>query len=104
MKGRSRTTSEIVALKEIHLDAEEGTPSTAIREISLMKGESAPHLSAATVSFQIIRIASDSSYLPGAERIPAGLDAAASEQIERGSKACLQHWDMFVTRAAEGGQ
>jgi hypothetical protein len=37
-QGRSRTTSEIVALKEIHLDAEEGTPSTAIREISLMKG------------------------------------------------------------------
>ncbi|KAH8120526.1 Pkinase-domain-containing protein [Phellopilus nigrolimitatus] len=36
-KGRSRTTNEIVALKEIHLDAEEGTPSTAIREISLMK-------------------------------------------------------------------
>ena len=26
-----------MALKEIHLDAEEGTPSTAIREISLMK-------------------------------------------------------------------
>lgn len=38
-QGRSRTTSEIVALKEIHLDAEEGTPSTAIREISLMKGQ-----------------------------------------------------------------
>lgn len=38
-QGRSRTTQEIVALKEIHLDAEEGTPSTAIREISLMKGE-----------------------------------------------------------------
>jgi hypothetical protein len=38
-KGRSRATSEIVALKEIHLDAEEGTPSTAIREISLMKGK-----------------------------------------------------------------
>ncbi|KAF7292906.1 Protein kinase domain-containing protein [Mycena indigotica] len=36
-KGRSKTTSEIVALKEIHLDAEEGTPSTAIREISLLK-------------------------------------------------------------------
>ena len=36
-QGRSRTTNEIVALKEIHLDAEEGTPSTAIREISLMK-------------------------------------------------------------------
>ena len=29
-------TNEIVALKEFHLDAEEGTPSTAIREISLM--------------------------------------------------------------------
>ncbi len=36
-KGRARNSSEIVALKEIHLDAEEGTPSTAIREISLMK-------------------------------------------------------------------
>ncbi|KAG8808142.1 negative regulator of the PHO system [Serendipita sp. 399] len=36
-KGRSRTNNEIVALKEIHLDPEEGTPSTAIREISLMK-------------------------------------------------------------------
>jgi len=36
-KGRSRATGEIVALKEIHLDAEEGTPSTAIREISLLK-------------------------------------------------------------------
>ncbi|KAF7306499.1 Protein kinase domain-containing protein [Mycena indigotica] len=36
-KGRSRTSNEIVALKEINLDAEEGTPSTAIREISLMK-------------------------------------------------------------------
>lgn len=37
LQGRSRTNNEIVALKEIHLDAEEGTPSTAIREISLMK-------------------------------------------------------------------
>ncbi|KAL9938874.1 hypothetical protein V8E36_002593 [Tilletia maclaganii] len=36
-KGRSRNSNEIVALKEIHLDPEEGTPSTAIREISLMK-------------------------------------------------------------------
>ncbi|KAJ7275541.1 kinase-like domain-containing protein [Mycena haematopus] len=36
-KGRSKTTNEIVALKEINLDAEEGTPSTAIREISLLK-------------------------------------------------------------------
>jgi len=36
-KGRSRTTNEVVALKEINLDADEGTPSTAIREISLMK-------------------------------------------------------------------
>ncbi|KAJ7481534.1 kinase-like domain-containing protein [Mycena latifolia] len=37
IQGRSKTTNEIVALKEIHLDAEEGTPSTAIREISLLK-------------------------------------------------------------------
>ncbi|ORY79411.1 cyclin-dependent kinase [Protomyces lactucae-debilis] len=36
-KGKNRTTGETVALKEIHLDSEEGTPSTAIREISLMK-------------------------------------------------------------------
>ncbi|KAJ5666939.1 hypothetical protein N7462_011348 [Penicillium macrosclerotiorum] len=36
-KGRNNQTNELVALKEIHLDAEEGTPSTAIREISLMK-------------------------------------------------------------------
>lgn len=36
-QGRSRMSNETVALKEIHLDAEEGTPSTAIREISLMK-------------------------------------------------------------------
>ncbi|KAK9378381.1 kinase-like domain-containing protein [Kockiozyma suomiensis] len=36
-KGRNRATGELVALKEINLDSEEGTPSTAIREISLMK-------------------------------------------------------------------
>jgi serine/threonine protein kinase len=36
-KGKSRLSGETVALKEIHLDAEEGAPSTAIREISLMK-------------------------------------------------------------------
>jgi serine/threonine protein kinase len=36
-KGQSRITNQIVALKEIHLDPEEGAPSTAIREISLMK-------------------------------------------------------------------
>jgi negative regulator of the PHO system len=33
-----------VALKEIHLDAEEGTPSTAIREISLMKELNHKHI------------------------------------------------------------
>ncbi|KAB8648474.1 hypothetical protein FH972_026130 [Carpinus fangiana] len=36
-EGTYATTGELVALKEIHLDSEEGTPSTAIREISLMK-------------------------------------------------------------------
>ncbi|PVU85200.1 hypothetical protein BB559_007143 [Furculomyces boomerangus] len=35
-KGKNRR-GEIVALKEINLDPEEGAPSTAIREISLMK-------------------------------------------------------------------
>ena len=37
IQGRSKTSNEDVALKEIHLDGEEGIPSTAIREISLMK-------------------------------------------------------------------
>ncbi|CAG8491710.1 9705_t:CDS:1 [Acaulospora morrowiae] len=36
-KGKERRSGDIVALKEIHLDSEEGAPSTAIREISLMK-------------------------------------------------------------------
>mmetsp|Transcript_2863 Transcript_2863/g.8167 ORF Transcript_2863/g.8167 Transcript_2863/m.8167 type:complete len:301 (-) Transcript_2863:498-1400(-) len=37
-KGRDRQTGDIVALKRIRLmDAEEGVPSTAIREISLLK-------------------------------------------------------------------
>jgi negative regulator of PHO system len=36
-KGQSRRTNEVVALKVIRLDVEEGAPSTAIREISLMK-------------------------------------------------------------------
>lgn len=43
-QGRSRITNELVALKEIHLDAEEGTPSTAIREISLMKELKHPNI------------------------------------------------------------
>jgi serine/threonine protein kinase len=36
-KGKSRAAGDIVALKEIKLNDEEGAPSTAIREISLMK-------------------------------------------------------------------
>jgi cyclin-dependent kinase len=37
-KARDRVTKEIVALKKIRLEAEdEGVPSTAIREISLLK-------------------------------------------------------------------
>lgn len=36
-KGKNRVTGEVVALKEILLNEEEGAPSTAIREISLMK-------------------------------------------------------------------
>jgi cyclin-dependent kinase len=37
-KARDRTTGQIVALKKIRLESEEeGVPSTAIREISLLK-------------------------------------------------------------------
>lgn len=36
-KGKNKALGTYVALKEINLDSEEGTPSTAIREISLMK-------------------------------------------------------------------
>lgn len=43
-QGRSRATGNTVALKEIHLDADEGTPSTAIREISLMRELSHPNI------------------------------------------------------------
>lgn len=37
-KAKDNTTGEVVALKKIRLEAEdEGVPSTAIREISLLK-------------------------------------------------------------------
>jgi non-specific serine/threonine protein kinase len=36
-KGRNRETGEIVALKEVRLDPEEGVPPTTIREVSLMR-------------------------------------------------------------------
>ncbi|XP_067908475.1 cyclin-dependent kinase 16-like [Heterodontus francisci] len=36
-KGRSKLTDNLVALKEIRLEHEEGTPCTAIREVSLLK-------------------------------------------------------------------
>ncbi|EDO48117.1 predicted protein, partial [Nematostella vectensis] len=37
-KGKSKLTDNIVALKEIRLEHEEGAPCTAIREVSLLKG------------------------------------------------------------------
>merc|ERR1712086_1163921 len=37
-KGKSRLTDNLVALKEIRLEHEEGAPCTAIREVSLLKG------------------------------------------------------------------
>lgn len=43
-KGKNRETNQLVALKEINLDSEEGTPSTAIREISLMKELKHPNI------------------------------------------------------------
>lgn len=36
-KGRSVLTGKIVALKEIRLEHDEGTPCTAIREVSLLR-------------------------------------------------------------------
>ncbi|KAI1301275.1 Cyclin-dependent kinase 16 [Halotydeus destructor] len=36
-KGRSRLTNNLVALKEIRLEHEEGAPCTAIREVSLLR-------------------------------------------------------------------
>eukprot|EP00158_Paraphelidium_tribonemae_P001386 Partr_v1_DN24332_c0_g1_i1_m31939 putative Cyclin-dependent kinase len=43
-KGKVRATGDIVALKEIRLNEEEGAPSTAIREISLMKELKHPNI------------------------------------------------------------
>ena len=44
-KSKNRVTEEIVALKRIRLEAEdEGIPSTAIREISLLKELSHPNI------------------------------------------------------------
>lgn len=43
-KGKNKSTGQLVALKEINLDSEEGTPSTAIREISLMKELKHPNI------------------------------------------------------------
>lgn len=44
-KARDRVTSEIIALKKIRLEAEdEGIPSTAIREISLLKELQHPNI------------------------------------------------------------
>ena len=44
-KARDTTTNELVALKKIRLEAEdEGIPSTAIREISLLKELKHPNI------------------------------------------------------------
>jgi len=44
-KGRNRRTNEIVAMKKIRLESEEeGVPSTAIREISLLKELQHPNI------------------------------------------------------------
>ncbi|QQP41976.1 Cell division control protein 2 -like protein [Caligus rogercresseyi] len=44
-KGRNRKTDEIVAMKKIRLESEEeGIPSTAIREISLLKELQHPNI------------------------------------------------------------
>lgn len=44
-KGRNKITGQVVAMKKIRLDSEdEGIPSTAIREISLLKELEHPNI------------------------------------------------------------
>ena len=44
-KARDKTSGEIIALKKIRLEAEdEGVPSTAVREISLLKELAHPNV------------------------------------------------------------
>ncbi len=44
-KARDRETGEVVALKKIRLESEEeGVPSTALREIALLKEVQHPHV------------------------------------------------------------
>lgn len=43
-KAKSKANGEVVAMKEIRLNEEEGAPSTAIREISLMKELKHPNI------------------------------------------------------------
>ncbi len=44
-KGRNKRTGEVVAMKKIRLESEEeGVPSTAIREISLLKELQHPNI------------------------------------------------------------
>jgi cyclin-dependent kinase 1 len=44
-KGKHKVTGELVALKKIRLEKEDdGVPSTAIREISLLKGLKHPNI------------------------------------------------------------
>ena len=44
-KGRDKTTDRVVALKQIRLDSvDEGTPSTAIREVAILKQLQHPNI------------------------------------------------------------
>jgi len=59
-KGRNRKTNEIVAMKKIRLESEEeGVPSTAIREISLLKELQHPNI----VSLQDVIMQENRLYL-----------------------------------------
>ena len=59
-KGRNLKTDEIVAIKKIRLESEdEGVPSTAIREISLLKELQHPNI----VCLQVRGLISDLIYL-----------------------------------------
>lgn len=54
-KGKHKKTNRIVALKKIRLESEEeGVPSTAIREISLLKELVHPNI--VTYEYQVINL------------------------------------------------
>ena len=63
-KAEDRTTGKMIALKKIRLETEdEGVPSTAIREISLLKETDHPYVTLARLAWKDMMEAPVSSFL-----------------------------------------